>query len=160
MERLIKPSIFINHESYCSWLSVMWSLCDTITHLWHPFWSHVTSARDKQIKSIAAQQVISDRQLLARHPCSCVFLIEQESDGSEELISAEFRFQASTLVLVTALSASRLMRQTEEREIDMGTACDTEFRLCVTAYLMHPTIKYVSPHLFFAFAFCYILETD
>lgn len=129
----------------------------------------MTSARDTQIKSIAAQQVISDLQLLARHPCPCVFLIEQESDGSEDLISAEFHFQASTLVLVTALSASRLMRQTEKREMDMGTVCDTGFRSCVTALLMHPTIKYVNLHptikyvnlhLYFAFASCYILETD
>lgn len=128
MEGLIEPYIFINHESYRSWLSVMWSLCDTITHWWYSFWSHVTSARDTQIKSIAAQQVISDLQLLARHSCPCVSLIEQESDGSEDLTSAEFHFQASTLVLLTALSASRRMRQTEKREMDMGTLCNTGFR--------------------------------
>lgn len=78
----------------------------------------MTSARDTQIKSIAAQQVISDLQLLARHSCPCVSLIEQESDGSEDLISAEFHFQASTLVLLTALSASRQADEADGKERD------------------------------------------
>lgn len=90
----------------------------------------------------------------------CVSLIEQESDGSKDLISAEFHFQASTLVLLIALSASRLMRQREKREMDMGTLCNTVFRQCVTLLLMHPTIMAINLHLYFAFASCYILETD